>query len=104
MAKRKGLTVRGRHESVYETRLTAAGNIKASSGLLYWLIATNPDSSARHFTLHDDDDGTDGEIHKFYVPATTTKVFSFDPPIKCDTGIRIGAIEDSDTVVTGGYV
>ncbi len=85
------------------TRLTAAGNIKASGGILYWLIATNPSSSIRHFTLHDDNDGTDDEVHKFYIPRESTKVFSFDPPISMGTGIRIGAIEHNETVITGGY-
>ncbi len=84
------------------TRLTSAGNIKASGGILYWLIASNPDSSVRHFTLHNATSGTSNEVHKFHCPQGT-RVFSFDPGISMGTGIRIGAIEDSDTVVTGGY-
>ncbi|KKM60903.1 hypothetical protein LCGC14_1537090 [marine sediment metagenome] len=85
------------------TRLTSAGNIKASGGILYWLIATNPSSSIRHFTLHNATSGTSGEVHKFRIPVESTKVFSFDPPISMGTGIRIGAIEHNETVITGGY-
>lgn len=85
------------------TRLTAAGNIKGSGGILYWLLATNPDSSARHFSLHDATEGTTGLVHKFYIPGQETKMFPFDPPISMPTGIRIGEIEDADTVITGGY-
>jgi len=87
---------------VKHTRLTAAGNILAADGKLHWLIATNPDSSTRHFTLNDSAAATN-EVHKFYVPGQTTKVFSFDPPINFDVGIRISAMEHGDTVVTGGY-
>ena len=86
-----------------KTLLTSAGNIKASPGILYWLIASNPDSSVRHFSLHDAISGVTDLVHKFYIPAATTKVYSFDPPISMTTGIRIGDIEDSDTRITGGY-
>ena len=89
--------------AVKHTRLTAAGNIKGTEGKLHWLIASNPDSGVRHFTLHNATDGTDNEVHKFYVPGQSTQVYSFDPPIAMGVGIRIGDIEDSDTVVTGGY-
>ena len=84
-------------------RLTAAGNIYAYPGKLHWLIATNPSSGIRHFTLHDATSGTTGEVHKFYIPIQSTKVFSFDPPMVLNTGIRIGAIEHADTVITGGF-
>ena len=86
------------------TRLTAAGNIKGSAGKLYWLIISNANSSMRHCTLHDAIAGTTGEIAKFYNPAESTRVYTFDPPIPCATGIRIGNIEHSDVIVTGGYV
>ena len=85
-------------------RLTVAGNIKATAGKLFWLIISNANSSMRHCTLHDDNDGTADEICKFYNPAESTRVYNFDPPIPCDTGIRIGNIEHSDVIVTGGYV
>lgn len=86
-----------------KTRLTSAGNIKATSGVLYWLLATNIDSSTRHFTLHDDNDGTSDEVHKFYIPGESTRLFPFNPGMSFGTGIRIGAIEHSGTVVVGGY-
>lgn len=95
----------GRNQEVCQkTRLTAAGNIKAGPGKLYWLIITNANSSIRHCTLHDATSGTTGEVAKFYTPAQRTVVYPFDPPIPFATGIRIGAIENSDTVITGGYI
>ncbi len=89
--------------AINKTRLTAAGNIFASPGQLHWLIISNPDSSTRHATLHDATSGTTGEVAKFYTPAAQTKVYTFNPPIPFTTGIRIGNIEDSDTIITGGY-
>ncbi len=86
------------------TRLTSAGNIKASAGKLYYLIITNANASTRHCTLHNAITGTTSELVKFFTSGETTKVYNFDPPIPCDTGIRIGAIENSDTTITGGYV
>ena len=86
------------------TRLTATGNIKGSAGKLFWLTITNANASVRHCTLHNAITGTTGELVKFFTPAETTRVYNFDPPIPCDTGIRIGAIENSDTTITGGYV
>jgi len=86
-----------------KTRLTAIGNIKATPGMLHWLVISNSDSSVRHCTLHDDDDGTSDEVIKFYIPGERTVPFYFDPPLPFATGIRIGAIEHSGTVITGGY-
>ena len=88
---------------IQKTRLTAAGNILGRPGVLHWLIISNPDSSTRHATLHDATSGTTGEVHKFYTQSARTTVYAFNPPIPFSTGIRIGAIEDSDTVITGGY-
>lgn len=86
------------------TRLASADNIKATAGKLYWLIVTNWDGDPRYVVLHDDNDGTDGEIAKFYVASKRTEVFNFDPPIPCATGIRIGTFSESAMEVTGGYV
>lgn len=86
------------------TRLTAAGNIKATAGKLYWLIVTNEDNDTRYVILHDDNDATSDEIARFYVASDDTEVFTFDPPIPCDTGIRIGTFSESAMIVTGGYV
>ncbi|KKN60918.1 hypothetical protein LCGC14_0527170 [marine sediment metagenome] len=85
------------------TRLTSAGNILAGPGLLHWLVVSNPDSSTRHITLNDAISGTGSEVHKFHTPSARTVVYPFDPPISLNVGIRIGAFEDSDTVVLGGY-
>lgn len=86
-----------------KTRLTAAGNICAYPAMLHWLIISNSSDSTRHCTLHDDTDGTSDEVVKFYTPGQRTIVYAFDPPIPFATGIRIGAIEHSGTVITGGY-
>ena len=88
---------------VRKARLTSADNIKATEGLLHWLIISNSDSSTRHCTLHDDNDGTDDEVIKFSIPGQRTIPFYFDPPLPFVTGIRIGSIEHSGTVITGGY-
>lgn len=85
------------------TRLTSAGNIYDSPGSLHWLIGQNSSGNAYYFILHDDDDATSDEIAKFVVPGNETKVWSFNPPIWCGTGIRIGTIESTNIVVTGGY-
>lgn len=86
-----------------KTRLTGAGNIVGHSAMLHWLLVENPNSSIRHITLHDDNDGTTGEIIKFHIPAQRTEPFYFDPPMPFLVGIRIGAFEHSDTRVVGGY-
>lgn len=86
-----------------KTRLTSAGNIKATPGMLHWLIISNANSNTRHCTLHDDNDGTSDEVIKFYIPGQRTIPFYFDPPLPFAIGIRIGAMEHDETVVTGGY-
>ncbi len=85
------------------TRLTAAGNIKASAGILYFLIVTNEDNDTRYVVLHNAISGTSNEVARFYVPTDSTRVFSFDPPIQMGTGIRIGTFSESAMIVTGGY-
>ncbi len=89
--------------STVYTRITAAGNIKASPGRLYALIILNPDSSARHCILNDATSGTGSEVAKFLTPSKQTKVYLFGDGITLHTGIRIGTFEDSDTIVTGIY-
>ena len=85
-------------------RLIIAGNIKATAGKLYWLLCTNSHSSSvRDVHLNDDNDGTDNEVLKIKVKANSTAFFNFDPPVPCDTGIRIGTL-GGDMIVTGGYV
>jgi len=85
-------------------RLTAAGNIKATAGKLYWVLISNANGSMRNCVLHDDNDATSDVICTFYNPPNSTKLYSFDPPIPCDTGIRFGSIEHSDVTILGGYV
>lgn len=89
--------------AIKKTRLTAAGNICSTPGHLHWITIENPDSSTRHITLHDDNDGTDDEVIKFRTPAGRTETHNFIPAMPFSTGIRIGAFEDSDTRVVAGY-
>ncbi|KKM81197.1 hypothetical protein LCGC14_1332250 [marine sediment metagenome] len=91
-------------EICLKTRITAAGNIKGAPGKLYWLILSNSSSSMRHATLHDDTDGTDDEVAKFYLAGERTVVHTFDPPIPFSTGIRFGNIEHDGTRITAGYI
>ena len=84
-------------------KLTSAGQIKASAGKLFWLLLTNASTSARVAILHDDLDATDDEIAPFRVVGKASALFNFDPPIPCDTGIRIGQM-DGDLTILGGYV
>lgn len=85
------------------TRLTSAGNIKASGGVLYFLIVTNEDNDTRYVTLNNATSGTSSEVARFYVPTDSTRVFSFNPPISMGTGIRVGTFSESAMIVTGGY-
>jgi len=87
----------------HKARLTSAGNIKATEGLLHWLVISNPDKSMRHCTLHDDNDGTSDEVIKFYIPGERTVPFYFNPPLPFVTDIRFGSIEHSGTIITAGY-
>lgn len=86
-----------------KVRLTAAGNIKGSPGMLHWLIIYNNDAATKHVILNDATSGTGGEVATFKVATKKTEVFSFNPPIPLDVGIRIGTFEATDMEVTGGY-
>lgn len=85
------------------TRLTIAGDIKATAGKLYWLLCTNSHSSNTRDVHLNNDAGTENEILKIKVKPNSTGFFNFDPPIPCSTGIRIGTL-GGDMIVTGGYV
>ena len=100
---KKGTQGRGA-ELCEKTRITAAANIKAAPGKLYWLLVTNANSSARHFSLHDATSSTTGLVQKFFMAAQSTKLFPFDPPMPFATGIRIGEIEHADITMVGGYI
>jgi len=85
------------------TRLTEAGNIKASPGMLHWLIVYNNDGDPRYVILNDATSGTGSEVATFKVASKRTEVFNFNPPIALGVGIRIGTFEESAMEVTGGY-
>jgi len=85
------------------TRLTEAGAIKASPGKLYCLIVSNWDGDPAYVVLNDDTDGTSDEVSKFYVGASRTEVFNFNPGITLNTGIYIGTFSTSKMEVTGVY-
>lgn len=93
-------------EICLKTIITAVGNIKDGPGKLYYLLVTNANSSRRNFTLHDATSGAaSGDVvQKFFMAAESSQVFTFDPPLPFDTGIRIGAIEHDEITMVGGYV
>ena len=93
-------------EVCLKTIITAAANIKAGPGKLYYLSVTNGNSSRRNFSLHDAISGAAAGalVQKFFMAAESSQVFTFDPPMPFATGIRIGAIEHSEITMVGGYV
>lgn len=95
-----------RTEVCLKTIITAAANIKAGPGKLYYLLVTNANSSRRNFSLHDATSGSaSGDlVQKFFMAAESSQVFTFDPPLPFATGIRIGAIEHSEITMVGGYI
>ena len=81
--------------------LTAAGNIKATPGVVFWLTACETAGAAATFTLNDATSGTTGEIATFRVTANTTLGLRFAPAIQFTTGIRLGAVGASMSITVG---
>ena len=93
-------------EICLKTRITAAGNIKAGPGKLYYLLVTNLSSSKRHFHIHDATSGSAAGdlVQQVFMAAQSSVLLNFDPPLPFATGIRIGALESSDITMVGAYV
>ena len=81
--------------------LTAAGNIKAAPGVVFWLVACETAGTAATFVLNDATSSTTGEIATFRVLANTTLALRFAPAIYCATGIRLGTVGASMSITVG---
>lgn len=84
------------------TKLTAAGNIKASAGTLIWINVSNTAGSGKKVVLNNATSGTGSEIMQIGVPGDDSKFLAFPPGFDFNTGIRCGTLE-SGLVVTGAY-
>lgn len=80
----------------------AAGDIKASAGVLYWITASNANAAAQTFELNDATSGHASEKMIFTIPLANHIHCVFDPPIYFDTGIRIGVCH-ADIDILAGY-
>lgn len=84
------------------TRLTTTGAIKATGGILYWLLVSNDNgSNKRACILNNATSGTGSPKGKFWCPPEATVLFPFDPPMSLGTGIYLGT--NDNLIVTGGY-
>ena len=84
------------------TTLTAAGQIKASVGYLFWFICANTSGSNRKCIFNNATTGTGGKMFTVNVAAGATESFAFPIALYFGTGIRIGTFE-ADLDVTCGY-
>ena len=87
---------------VQTTKLTSAGNIKATAGYLIWINVSNTTGGGLKVVIHDDDNGTDDEVMQIGVPADDSKFLAFPPGFYFSTGIRCGTLE-AGLIVTGAY-
>jgi len=86
------------------TKLTAAGQIKASAGYLFWILLTNNrESSACNYKFNNATSGTGSEVFQVNVPANDSKYIAFPIAMYFSTGIRIGTMSESDQVAVCGY-
>ena len=85
------------------TRLTAAGNIKASAGHLFWVLCATDKNDPTQFVFHNATSGTNNEVFRVIVPADSSILLNFSQPIFFSTGIRMGSVSESAIFVTGGY-
>lgn len=84
-------------------KLTDAGNIKDSPGVLCWINVSNTTGNGRKVTIHDDTDATADEIMQIAVPGDDSKFLLFSPAMPFSTGIRCGTVE-TELVITAGYL
>jgi len=87
---------------VSTTKLTAAGNIKASAGELIWLNVANPTAGGLTALFHDATSGTSSEVFQVSVGATSTVFLPFPAGFCFSNGIRCGTL-GAGLIVTGGY-
>lgn len=83
-------------------RLTAVGAIKASAGKLYW-ITVRPSTSDWSVSIDNSTDGSGTTVWDAGATSNSAPFHAvFDPPIPCDTGIYLEAV-DHITSITAGY-
>jgi len=87
----------------FSTRLTAAGNIKASNGILECAIVSNPTATGGNASFVNATSGTGVYVFDVYVRAGDTQYMVFPSDFGFSTGIRVGTM-DTGLVVTGVYV
>ncbi len=86
-----------------QTRLTAAGNIKSSPGVLKCVQVSNPTATAANVSFVNATSGTDVYVFDVYVGAQDSKYLVFPPDFGFDTGIRVGTL-GTGLIVTGVYI
>jgi len=79
----------------------AAGNIKGSEGVLYWISASNANAAAQTFELNDATADHADDVMIFTVPLGGHIHCVFDPPIYFNTGIRIGVCHTNIDILAG---
>ena len=83
------------------TKLTAAGNIKASAGKLLWYIISNTTGAGKKVVFNDATSGTGSEKFQVAVPGDDSKAFAFPKAFNFATGIHCGTLETGLIVVCG---
>ena len=84
------------------TKLTSAGSIKASAGVLLWINVSNTTGNGLKVILNNATSGTGSEIMQIGVPGDDSKFLAFPAEFYFSTGIYCGTLE-AGLVVTGGY-
>jgi len=85
------------------TKLTAAGNIKASAGYLLWFIVSNDKDDDQDCIFNNATSGTGSEVFRLKLGAYETICFAFPIALWFSTGIRVGTL-DGDLTITCGYI
>lgn len=85
------------------TKLTSAGNIKASAGYLLWVIVENGNAAAQEVIFNNATSGTGNEVFRVMAPIKDTKFIAFPIAMYFSTGIRCGTV-GTTMVITGGYI
>lgn len=85
------------------TPLTSAGNVKASAGDLFWIIACNTTGNGLKCIFNNATSGAGSKKFSVGVPGDDTKFIVFPIALHFSTGIRVGTLE-TGLEVTCGYV
>lgn len=85
------------------TRLTSAGNIKSSPGILKCVEVSNPTTTPGNASFVNATSGTGVYIFDVYVGAQDSKYLVFPSDFGFSTGIRVGTL-GTGLIVTGVYI